>query len=182
VDPTTCDFLFSFIDEKEPEMGPENTSPKESRSVLIPERDGSEMSDEEELPFPSEDRQPGAGEDTPGLTARSRQQDLIFEAVTPATPQETAPSEEGIDLLGLHSEVDLELTAPSEACRPPSSNADLLSRLLGPPDSAPVGSPGDLLGNEAPLLLASPVTPLSARSTSQGGTPATGTHFCSAES
>ncbi|XP_073898889.1 cyclin-G-associated kinase isoform X3 [Castor canadensis] len=141
------------------------------------ERDGSEMSDEEELPFPSEDRQPGAGEDTPGLTARSRQQDLIFEAVTPATPQETAPSEEGIDLLGLHSEVDLELTAPSEACRPPSSNADLLSRLLGPPDSAPVGSPGDLLGNEAPLLLASPVTPLSARSTSQGGTPATADPF-----
>ena len=97
---------FLSTEEKEPETGADNTSPKESQSVLIADRDGSEMSDEEEPPFPSEEREPGSGEDTPRLAAGTRQQDLIFDVGMPAAQQEPAPQDEGVELLGLHSEGD----------------------------------------------------------------------------
>nr|XP_048302973.1 cyclin-G-associated kinase isoform X3 [Myodes glareolus] len=138
--------ILSKFEEKEPETGADNTSPKESQSVLIAARDGSEMSDEEEPPFPSEEREPGSGEDTPRLAAGTRQQDLIFDVGMPAAPQEPAPQEEGVDLLGLHSEGDSGPAAPLQTCRVPSSNTDLLSCLLVPSDAAQMGTPGDLLG------------------------------------
>ncbi|XP_050011797.1 cyclin-G-associated kinase isoform X3 [Alexandromys fortis] len=138
--------ILSKFEEKEPETGADNTSPKESQSVLIADRDGSEMSDEEEPPFPSEEREPGSGEDTPRLAAGTRQQDLIFDVGMPAAQQDPAPQEEGVDLLGLHSEGDSVPAAPLQTCRVPSSNTDLLSCLLEPSDAAQMGTPGDLLG------------------------------------
>ncbi|KAH0515392.1 Cyclin-G-associated kinase [Microtus ochrogaster] len=137
---------LDWQEEKEPETGADNTSPKESQSVLIADRDGSEMSDEEEPPFPSEEREPGSGEDTPRLAAGTRQQDLIFDVGMPAAQQEPALQEEGVDLLGLHSEGDSGPAAPLQTCRVPSSNTDLLSCLLEPSDAAQMGTPGDLLG------------------------------------
>lgn len=137
---------LDWQEEKEPETGADNTSPKESQSVLIADRDGSEMSDEEEPPFPSEEREPGSGEDTPRLAVGTRQQDLIFDVGMPAAQQEPAPQEEGVDLLGLHSEGDSGPAAPLQTCRVPSSNTDLLSCLLEPSDAAQMGTPGDLLG------------------------------------
>ncbi|KAM7326671.1 hypothetical protein ACRRTK_015149 [Alexandromys fortis] len=137
---------LDWQEEKEPETGADNTSPKESQSVLIADRDGSEMSDEEEPPFPSEEREPGSGEDTPRLAAGTRQQDLIFDVGMPAAQQDPAPQEEGVDLLGLHSEGDSVPAAPLQTCRVPSSNTDLLSCLLEPSDAAQMGTPGDLLG------------------------------------
>ncbi|XP_048220029.1 cyclin-G-associated kinase isoform X2 [Perognathus longimembris pacificus] len=169
---------LDWHEEKEPETGAGNTSPKESHSALILDGDGSEASDEEEEPpFPCGDRQPRAGEHMPDPAAGARQQNLTFEAATAATPQKLEPPEEGIDLLGLHSEADPGPAASVPACGAPSSHADLLSCLLGPPESAPVGSPGDLLDSEAPLLLASPVPPLSAQSTPHGGVPAAADPF-----
>ncbi|XP_029333048.1 cyclin-G-associated kinase isoform X3 [Mus caroli] len=164
---------LDWQEEKEPETGIDNTSPKESQSVLIADRDGSEVSDEEEASFPSEERKPGAGEDTPRLAAGTRQQDLIFDVGMLAAPQEPVQPEEGVDLLGLHSEGDLRPAAPLQACGVPSSNTDLLSCLLEPSDAAQVGPPGDLLGGEAPLLLASPVSPLGLQSNLQGKVPDT---------
>ncbi|XP_069877736.1 cyclin-G-associated kinase isoform X2 [Dipodomys merriami] len=164
---------LDWQEEREPETGTESTSPKESHSALILDGDGSEASDGGEgSPSPCRDQQPGAAEDTPGPAAAAGQQDLIFEAATAATPQKPQPQEEGVDLLGLHSEADPGPAAPSQACGAPSSNTDLLSCLLGPPESAPVGPPGDLLDGGAPLLLASPAPPLSAQSAPQGGAPA----------
>nr|XP_045017415.1 cyclin-G-associated kinase isoform X3 [Jaculus jaculus] len=160
---------LDWQEEKEPETGVDNTSPKESRSVLIADRDGSEASDEEEPPFLSEDREPGAGEDAPGLAVGAQQQDLLFDVGAPPAPQEPAQQEEGVDLLGLHSEADSGPTAPSQACGVPSSNTDLLSCFLGPSDTAQVRPPDDLLGGETPLLLANPVPPLGVQSAPQGG-------------
>ncbi|XP_008840007.1 cyclin-G-associated kinase isoform X3 [Nannospalax galili] len=157
---------LDWQEEKEPETGADSTSPKENQSVLITDRDGSEVSDEEEPPFPSEDREPRASEDMPSLVAGIIQQDLMFDAGTQAAPQEAVQQEEGVDLLGLHSEGDLRPAAPLQAYGAPSSNADLLSSLLVPSDVAQVGSPGDLLGAEASLLLG-------VQSTPQGGAPAT---------
>lgn len=172
---------FLSTEEKEPESGADNPSPKESRSVLISDRDGSEVSDEEEPPFPREEKEPGSGEDTPRLAAGTRQQDLIFDVGMLAAPQEPAQQEEGVDLLGLHSEGDSGPTAPLQACRVPSSNTDLLSCLLVPSDAVQVGPPGDLLGGEAPLLLASPVSLFGVQSTLQKRVPDTGMHFSYAE-
>ncbi|XP_059130942.1 cyclin-G-associated kinase isoform X5 [Peromyscus eremicus] len=164
---------LDWQEEKEPESGADNPSPKESQTVLIADRDGSEVSDEEEPPFPREEKEPGSGEDTPRLAAGTRQQDLIFDVGMLTAPQEPAQPEEGVDLLGLHSEGDSGPTAPLQACRVPSSNTDLLSCLLVPSDAVQVGPPGDLLGGEAPLLLASPVSLLGVQSTLQKRVPDT---------
>ncbi|XP_052591714.1 cyclin-G-associated kinase isoform X5 [Peromyscus californicus insignis] len=164
---------LDWQEEKEPESGADNPSLKESQTVLIADRDGSEVSDEEEPPFPREEKEPGSGEDTPRLAAGTRQQDLIFDVGMLAAPQEPAQQEEGVDLLGLHSEGDSGPTAPLQACRVPSSNTDLLSCLLVSSDAVQVGPPGDLLGGEAPLLLASPVSLLGVQSTLQKRVPDT---------
>ncbi|PNI30807.1 GAK isoform 20, partial [Pan troglodytes] len=65
---------------------------------------------------------------------------------------------------------------PPQACKAPSSNTDLLSCLLGPPEAASQGPPEDLL-SEDPLLLASPAPPLSVQSTPRGGPPAAADPF-----
>ncbi|KAM6150539.1 cyclin-G-associated kinase isoform 2-T2 [Erethizon dorsatum] len=164
---------LDWQEEKEAESGVEGLSSKESQAVLIPDRDESEASDEEVSSVPGGDSQPGATEDLPGPTAGARQQDLVLDASTPASPQEPRPQEDGVDLLGLHLEAAPGPAASAQASLVPSSNTDLLSCLLGPPESAPQVLPNDLLGGEAPLLLASPAPPLSAQSTPQGGPPAT---------
>lgn len=163
---------LDWQEDKEPETGADSISPKESQSVLIADRDGSEVSDEEEPPFPSEEREPGAGEDAPRLAAGTRQQDLIFDVGVLPALKEPAQQEEGVDLLGLHSEGDSGPAAPLRACGVSSSNTDLLSCLLVPSDADQMGPPGDLLGGEAPLLLASPVS-LGVQSTQQGRVPDT---------
>ncbi|ELW69765.1 Cyclin-G-associated kinase [Tupaia chinensis] len=162
---------LDWQEEKESETGVETTSPRESQPVLIEDRDESEASDEGPS-FPSEDRELGAEEDKPGLAARAGQQDLIFDAGTPTVPQEPTPQEDNIDLLGLHAETGPGPAPPSQVCGAPSSNADLLSRLLGPSEATPEGSSEDLLGGEAPLLLASQAPPLSVQNTTRGGPPA----------
>ncbi|NP_112292.1 cyclin-G-associated kinase [Rattus norvegicus] len=164
---------LDWQEEKDPETGVDNTSPKESQSNLIADGDGSEVSDEEEASCPSEERKPGAGEDTPRLAAGTRQQDLIFDVGMLAAPQEPVQPEEGVDLLGLHSEGDLRPAAPLQASGVQSSNTDLLSSLLEPSDASQVGPPGDLLGGETPLLLASPVSLLGVQSNLQGKVPDT---------
>lgn len=98
-----------------------------------------------------------------------------------AAPQEPVQPEEGVDLLGLHSEGDLRPAAPLQASGVQSSNTDLLSSLLEPSDASQVGPPGDLLGGETPLLLASPVSLLGVQSNLQGKVPDTGMRFSYAE-
>ncbi|XP_004847541.1 cyclin-G-associated kinase isoform X5 [Heterocephalus glaber] len=160
--------ILSKFEEKKAETVVEGSS-KQSQAVLVADRDGSETSDEEASPFPGGDRQPGVSEDPPGPMAGTQHQDLILDAATPAFPQEARLKDDGVDLLGLHSQASPVPAASAETCRAPSSNTDLLSCLLGPPN--------DLLGGEAPLLLASPELPLSAQSTPQGAPPATDDPF-----
>uniref|UniRef100_A0A8C2VHV4 Cyclin-G-associated kinase n=1 Tax=Chinchilla lanigera TaxID=34839 RepID=A0A8C2VHV4_CHILA len=168
---------LDWQEEKETETSVEGLSCKESEAVLITDRDESEVSDEEAPSVPGGDSQPGASEDLPGPVAGAWQQDPMLDAATPASPQESRLQEDGVDLLGLHSEAAPGPAASAQACTALSSNTALLSRLLGPPESALEGQPNDLLGGEAPLLLASPAPPLSAQSTPQGGPPATADPF-----
>ncbi|KAM4812060.1 cyclin-G-associated kinase isoform X2 [Urocitellus parryii] len=144
---------LDWQEEKEAETGVENSSPKESPSAPVADGEGSEASDEEQQTFP--------GEDMPGLAAGTDQGDLTLQVGSSVAPQEPLPQEEGVDLLGLHSEVDPGPAPPSQA---PSSNADLLSRLLGAPNGTPEGPPDD-------LLLTSPTPPRSTQSTLPGGPP-----------
>ena len=175
---TSLWFCFLFAEEKEAETGAENASPKESESALMEDRDESEVSDDGGSPISSEGQEPRADPEPPGLAAGPVQQDLVFEVETPAVLPEPVPQEDGVDLLGLHSEVGAGPAVPPQACKAPSSNTDLLSCLLGPPEAASQGPPEDLL-SEDPLLLASPAPPLSVQSTPRGGPPAAGTCFCS---
>ncbi|XP_055240250.1 cyclin-G-associated kinase isoform X8 [Gorilla gorilla gorilla] len=167
---------LDWQEEKEAETGAENASPKESESALMEDRDESEVSDEGGSPISSEGQEPRADPEPPGLAAGLVQQDLVFEVETPAVLPEPVPQEDGVDLLGLHSEVGAGPAVPPQARRAPSSNTDLLSCLLGPPEAASQGSPEDLL-SEAPLLLASPAPPLSVQSTPRGGPPAAADPF-----
>ncbi|XP_032488329.1 cyclin-G-associated kinase isoform X4 [Phocoena sinus] len=79
------------------------------------------------------------------------------------TPGPDLPQEDGVDLLGLHSEAGP--MPPMQARGGPPSNADLLSRLLGAPAAAPEGAAGGLLGGDAALLFTSPASAPSARTT-----------------
>ncbi|XP_057402869.1 cyclin-G-associated kinase isoform X2 [Balaenoptera acutorostrata] len=79
------------------------------------------------------------------------------------TPGPDLPQEDGVDLLGLHSEAGP--APPTQARGGPPSNADLLSRLLGAPAAAPEGAAGGLLGGDAALLFTSPASAPSARTT-----------------
>ncbi|XP_054341893.1 cyclin-G-associated kinase isoform X13 [Pongo pygmaeus] len=167
---------LDWQEEKEAETGAENASPKENESALMEDRDESEVSDEGGSPISSEGQEPRADPEPPGLAAGLVQQDLVFEVETPAVLPEPVPQEDGVDLLGLHSEVCAGPAVPPQACRAPSSNTHLLSCLLGPPEAASQGPPEDLLG-EAPLLLASPAPPLSVQSTPRGGPPAVADPF-----
>ncbi|XP_004432258.1 PREDICTED: cyclin-G-associated kinase [Ceratotherium simum simum] len=161
----TAHFLHTldWHEEEDSETGTDNNFIKESPSTLAEDGGESEPSDEEAATFSAESRDT-AEEGTPGPPVRAQEPELIFDS---DTPQEPALQEDGVDLLGLHSEVGLAL--PAQACRAPPSNADLLGCLLGAPAAAPGGSPGDLLGGEAPPLFASPAPPLSARSTPREG-------------
>ncbi|XP_063664615.1 cyclin-G-associated kinase isoform X41 [Pan troglodytes] len=168
--------ILSKFEEKEAETGAENASPKESESALMEDRDESEVSDDGGSPISSEGQEPRADPEPPGLAAGPVQQDLVFEVETPAVLPEPVPQEDGVDLLGLHSEVGAGPAVPPQACKAPSSNTDLLSCLLGPPEAASQGPPEDLL-SEDPLLLASPAPPLSVQSTPRGGPPAAADPF-----
>ncbi|XP_051696300.1 cyclin-G-associated kinase isoform X1 [Oryctolagus cuniculus] len=139
---------LDWQEEGEPALGVAEATPGT-------DEDDSEASTEEEPPCPGASGDPGSPEE---------------DAVTAGDPQ-GPPREDSVDLLGLHSERGPGPAAPSQACGVPSSNAELLSGLLGLPETTAEGPPGDLLGSEAPLLLASPAPPLSARSTPQGGPP-----------
>ncbi|XP_054205587.1 cyclin-G-associated kinase isoform X38 [Homo sapiens] len=167
---------LDWQEEKEAETGAENASSKESESALMEDRDESEVSDEGGSPISSEGQEPRADPEPPGLAAGLVQQDLVFEVETPAVLPEPVPQEDGVDLLGLHSEVGAGPAVPPQACKAPSSNTDLLSCLLGPPEAASQGPPEDLL-SEDPLLLASPAPPLSVQSTPRGGPPAAADPF-----
>lgn len=168
---------LDWQEEKEAETGVEGSSSRESQAVLTAEGDEGEASDEEASSAPGGDAQPGAREDLPGPVAGTQQQDLMLGAAVPDLPQESRRKEDGVDLLGLHTEATPGPAASAQACRAPSSNTDLLSCFLGSPDSTLEGPPNDLLGSEAPpLLLASP-DPLSAQSTPRGAPPATADPF-----
>lgn len=175
---TSLWFCFLLTEEKEAETGAANASPKESESALMEDRDESEVSDEGGSPISSEGQEPRADPEPPGLAAGLVQQDVVFEVGTPAVLPEPVPQEDGVDLLGLHSEVGAGPAVAPQALKAPSSNTDLLSCLLGPPEATSQGPPEDLLG-EAPLLLANPAPPLNVQSTPRGGPPAAGTCFCS---
>lgn len=136
---------------------------QETPSAPAEDAGESELSDEDAATLSAESRDT-VDEDTPGPAAKAPEQELIFDANRPATPQEPRPPEDGIDLLGLHSEAG---PVPLPAPGGPTSNADLLSCLLGAPESAPEGAPGDLLGGETPLLFTSPAP-------TTGGPPAAG--------
>uniref|UniRef100_A0A2K6ENF3 Cyclin G associated kinase n=1 Tax=Propithecus coquereli TaxID=379532 RepID=A0A2K6ENF3_PROCO len=157
----TSHFLHTldWQEEKESETGIGNTSPKESQSVLMDDRDEGAVSEEEESPCSSESRVPRVEGDEPG------QPDLIFDVGTAASPPEPELpepelQEDSVDLLGLHSEAGQEPAPHMQACRAPSSNTDLLSRLLGPPEAVPEGSPDDLLLASPAPAPADPFDPL----------------------
>uniref|UniRef100_A0A8C8WTT6 Cyclin G associated kinase n=1 Tax=Panthera leo TaxID=9689 RepID=A0A8C8WTT6_PANLE len=155
-----------FSEEKDSETGPESNVAKESVPAPAADAGGSELSDEEVATLSAESRD-AAEEDTPGPAGRAQEQESIFDAATPATPREPASQEDSVDLLGLHSGTGP--APPVQACGAVPSNADLLSRLLGAPDTAPEVPPGDLLGGDAPLLFTSPAPPLSAQSPPREG-------------
>ncbi|XP_061047795.1 cyclin-G-associated kinase isoform X4 [Eubalaena glacialis] len=121
--------------------GPEGHLAEEGPSAAAEDGRVSEPSDEE-APTLSAESGHVADEDTPG----------------PDLPQE-----DGVDLLGLHSEAGP--APPTQAHGGPPSNADLLSRLLGAPAAAPEGAAGGLLGGDAALLFTSPASAPSARTT-----------------
>uniref|UniRef100_A0A8C0D113 Cyclin-G-associated kinase n=1 Tax=Balaenoptera musculus TaxID=9771 RepID=A0A8C0D113_BALMU len=121
--------------------GPEGHLAEEGPSAAAEDGRVSEPSDEE-APTLSAESGDVADEDTPG----------------PDLPQE-----DGVDLLGLHSEAGP--APPTQARGGPPSNADLLSRLLGAPAAAPEGAAGGLLGGDAALLFTSPASAPSARTT-----------------
>lgn len=148
-------------------MGLERNFIKETSAAPAQDGADSEPSDEEAAAFSAKSSNT-ADEDTPGPDARAQDQELLFDGNTPATPQEPTLPEEGVDLLGLHSEAGP--APPTQASGAPPSNADLLSSLLGAPEAAPESCPGDLLGSEAPLLFTTPAPPPSARSTCEGPT------------
>ncbi|XP_062963648.1 cyclin-G-associated kinase isoform X2 [Cynocephalus volans] len=158
---------LDWQEEKESGTGAEDPSSQESHSVLVEDRDDSEVSEAEESLFPSESQEPRAGECQLGPAAQAGQQE----------PETQEQEEDGVDLLGLHVEAGPGLIAPSQAPGAPSSNADLLNRLLGPPEAAPEEPPDDLLGGETPLLLASPAAPLGMCSTPRTGLPTTADPF-----
>lgn len=164
--------VLFFSEEKDTGTGPEGQFAKESASVPAEDAGGSEPSDEEAA-TPSAESRDAADEDTPDPAARAQERELIFDAATPATPQEPTPQEDSVDLLGLNSEAGL--APPMQACGAAPSTADLLSRLLGAPDPAPEVPPGDLLGGETPLLFSSPAPSLSAQSPPREGPAAVGT-------
>ena len=161
-----------FSEEKDTETGPESNVAKESVPAPAADAGGSELSDEEVATLSAESRD-AAEEDTPGPAGRAQEQESIFDAATPATPREPASQEDSVDLLGLHSGTGP--APPVQACGAVPSNADLLSRLLGAPDTVPEVPPGDLLGGDAPLLFTSPAPPLSAQSPPREGPAVAGT-------
>ncbi|XP_034861406.1 cyclin-G-associated kinase isoform X1 [Mirounga leonina] len=152
-------------EERDTETGPEAHFAKESASAPAEDAGGSEPSDEDAATLSAESRD-AADEDTPGPAARAQERELIFDAATPATPQEPT-LQDSVDLLGLNSEAGL--APPMQACGAAPSTADLLSRLLGAPDTAPEVPRGDLLGGEAPLLFTSPAPSLSSQSPPREG-------------
>ncbi|XP_036777285.1 cyclin-G-associated kinase isoform X2 [Manis pentadactyla] len=153
-------------EETDAEAGPECTPSLESPPAPAEVRGESDPSDEEAAVCSVESKDT-ADEDTPGPAVRPQDGELIFDSDSPGIPQAPALREDSVDLLGLHSEAGP--APPVQAYGAPSSNADLLSCLLGAPEAAPEGSPGDLLGGETPVLLASPAPPLSAQDTSLEG-------------
>lgn len=100
-------------------------------------------------------------EEAPTLSAESG--DMADED----TPGPDLPQEDGVDLLGLHSEAGP--VPPMQARGGPPSNADLLSRLLGAPAAAPEGAAGGLFGGDAALLFISPASAPSTRTTVPAG-------------
>lgn len=167
-----CQCAFLFAEEKDSKMVLERNLAKETPAALAEDGGDSEPSDEDAAEFSAESRDT-ADEDTPGTEVRAQDQELLLDGDTPAVPQEPTLPEDGVDLLGLHSEAGP--APPTQASGAPPSNADLLSCLLGPPEAAPEGSPGDLLGSEAPLLFTSPAPPPIARSTPREGPTVAGT-------
>lgn len=167
--------LVFFSEERDSETDPGSNIAKESQSAPTEDGGESEPSDEEAVPSSAESREL-PDEDSSGPPARTQESELIFDVDAPAAPQEPALQEDGVDLLGLHSEAGL--APPLQTCNVPPSNADLLSCLLGAPVAAPGSSPGDLLGSEVPPLFASPAPPLSARSTPREEPAASGMCFC----
>ncbi|XP_059534072.1 cyclin-G-associated kinase isoform X3 [Myotis daubentonii] len=143
---------LDWQEERDGEPGPESNVAQETPSAPAEDAGESELSDEDAATLSAESRDT-VDEDTPGPAAKAPERELIFDANRPATPQEPRPPEDSVDLLGLHSEAG---PAPLPAPGGPTSNADLLSCLLGAPESAPEGAPGDLLGGETPLLFTSP--------------------------
>lgn len=160
---SVCHF---FSEDKDSETDLESNFVKEMPSAPAEDGGDSEPSDEDAATFSAESRDT-ADEDTPGPAARVPERALVFDANTPASPQEPAVPGDGVDLLGLHS--DAGPAPPASASGGPPSNADLLSSLLGTPEAAPEASPGDLLGGEEPLLFTSPAPPPGTRSMPRDG-------------
>uniref|UniRef100_A0A8C0D2G7 Cyclin-G-associated kinase n=1 Tax=Balaenoptera musculus TaxID=9771 RepID=A0A8C0D2G7_BALMU len=133
--------ILSKFEDGDCATGPEGHLAEEGPSAAAEDGRVSEPSDEE-APTLSAESGDVADEDTPG----------------PDLPQE-----DGVDLLGLHSEAGP--APPTQARGGPPSNADLLSRLLGAPAAAPEGAAGGLLGGDAALLFTSPASAPSARTT-----------------
>ncbi|XP_045690127.1 cyclin-G-associated kinase isoform X3 [Phyllostomus hastatus] len=148
--------ILSKFEEKHVDTGPECSFAQETPHAPAEDGGESEPSDEDTATLSAESRDT-AEEDGPGSEARPRGQDRALEADAPPAPQESAQPEDGVDLLGLHSEP----APPAPAAGAPPSNADLLSCLLGTSEAAPESHSGDLLGGETPLLFASPAPPTS---------------------
>ncbi|KAM5283688.1 cyclin-G-associated kinase isoform 2-T2 [Hipposideros larvatus] len=157
---------LDWHEEKDSEMVLERNFIKETSAGPAQDEGDSEPSDEEAAVFSAKSSNT-ADEDTPGPAARAQDQELLFDGNTTAIPQEPTLPEDGVDLLGLHSEAGP--APPTQASGAPPSNADLLSSLLGVPEAAPESCPGDLLSSEGPLLFTSPAPPPSARSTPREG-------------
>lgn len=143
---------LDWHEEKDSETGAESAFAQQTPPTPAEGVGESEPSDEDAA-TPSAGSRDVADEGSPDPAAEAQEQELMFDADTPATPQEPRQPEEGVDLLGLHSEAGP--APPAQAPGGPPSNADLLSCLMGAPEAAPEGPPGDLLSGETPLLFTS---------------------------
>ncbi|KAM5338996.1 cyclin-G-associated kinase isoform 2-T2 [Glossophaga mutica] len=147
---------LDWQEERHPEAGPECSFVQETPHAPAEDAGESEPSDEDTATLSAESRDT-AEEDRPGSEARAQGEDWVLEADPPAAPPESGQPEDGVDLLGLHSEP----APPAQAAGVPPSNADLLGCLLGTPEAAPESHSGDLLGGETTLLFESPAPPTS---------------------
>ncbi|XP_014388952.1 PREDICTED: cyclin-G-associated kinase [Myotis brandtii] len=158
---------LDWQEERAGEPGPESNVAQETPSAPAEDAGESELSDEDAATLSAESRDT-VDEDTPGPAAKAPEQELIFDANRPASPQEPRPPE---------GETPLLFTSPAPTTGGPPAAADPFDPLLltSDLDAQPCSQPsllGEFLNSDS--LAAQPA---SFPSTHSAPPPACGTDF-----